>query len=64
MKNKITQADAAEFSHMAKSTYLLIELGERDISVTQLLRLTTLYGISIDGLMSNTSLGGGAELKE
>lgn len=51
-KKKITQADAAEFSHMAKSTYSLIELGERDISVTQLMRLAELYNVSINGLIN------------
>ena len=62
-RKKITQADAAEFSHMAKSTYSLIELGERDISFIQLLRLTKLYETSIDGLMSAISSNDETRLK-
>ena len=53
-EKKITQSKIAEFLYITQQQYSLYENGRREIPVNYLCKLATLYGVSIDYLLSRT----------
>jgi Zn-dependent peptidase ImmA (M78 family)/DNA-binding XRE family transcriptional regulator len=50
-EREISQADAAAFAYVARTTLISVEQGQRDVRIRELQRLATMYGITAEDLL-------------
>lgn len=57
LKNNFTQEYVAEQLGVSRPTYLLIEQGKRELTITEAKKLASLYGLSLEQLLEGKSSG-------
>lgn len=57
LKNNLSQDYVADYLGLSRPTYLLIEQGKRELTITEAKKLASLYGLTLEQLLEGKSSG-------